>query len=159
MPRCRVILETCAEAFGIADAALAAGHEGRVVAATLARTLGIGARRTKTDRRDAQALSEVSCRIDLPSVHVPSRRAREWKTMCGMRDALVSSRTKLINNLRGWLRGSGIHLRCGESNSFALKVRELEGVPPFVAGQLAVLEVLNEQIEKASEAVEVAVEA
>ena len=33
-----------------------------------------GARRLKTDRRDAQALSEVSCRLDLPSVHVPSRQ-------------------------------------------------------------------------------------
>ena len=50
--------------------------------------LGVGARRLKTDRRDAQVLSEVSCRIDLPSVHVPSRQARERKTMCGMREAL-----------------------------------------------------------------------
>ena len=55
MPRCRL------------------GHEVRVVPATLVRSLGVGARRLKTDRRDAQVLSEVSCRIDLPSVHVPSR--------------------------------------------------------------------------------------
>ena len=35
-------------------------------------SLGVGARRFKTDRRDAQLLSEVSTRIDLPSVHIPS---------------------------------------------------------------------------------------
>jgi transposase len=77
----RVIVETCAEAFGVADIALELGHEARVVPATLVRTLGVGARRTKTDQRDAQVLSEVSCRIDLPPVsisfglHPPSRRS------------------------------------------------------------------------------------
>src|SRR5438034_11723798 len=62
----RVVMETCAEAFGLADAALLAGHEVRVVPATLVKTLGGEARRTKNDRPDAQVLSEVSCRIDLP---------------------------------------------------------------------------------------------
>ena len=100
-PPSRVVVETCSEAFGIADAALSAGHEVRVVPATLARSLGVGARRLKTDRRDAWALSEVSCRIDLPSVHVPSRQARQRKTMCGMREALVGARTKLLNAAAG----------------------------------------------------------
>ena len=100
-PTSRVIVETCSEAFAVADAATRMGHEVRVVSATLVRSLGVGARRTKTDRRDAQILSEVSCRIDLPSVHVPSRQARERKTLCGMRNALVGTRTKLINSMRG----------------------------------------------------------
>jgi transposase len=50
----RVILETAAEAFRIADAARQAGHQVRVVPATLVRKLGVGARKTKTDRRDAE---------------------------------------------------------------------------------------------------------
>src|SRR6185437_4696964 len=58
-PVSRVVVETCAEAFSVADAALKAGHEARVVPATLVRTRGVGARKTKTDRRDAQILSEV----------------------------------------------------------------------------------------------------
>jgi len=41
--------------------------------------------------------------MDLPSVHIPSKQSREWKSMCGMREALVSTRTKLINTVRGWL--------------------------------------------------------
>jgi hypothetical protein len=82
-PKSRVVLETCAEAFGIADAAAAQGHEIRVVPATLVRSLGVGRHGIKTDRRDAQVLSEVSCRIDLPSVHVPALVSRKRKAMCG----------------------------------------------------------------------------
>ena len=122
LPRSRVIVETAAEAFRIADAAQEAGHEVRVVPATLVRTLGVGARKTKTDRRDARVLSEVSCRIDLPSVHIPSARSREWKTICGMHDALVSSRTKLINNLRGWLRGQCLRIAKGTAETFAERI-------------------------------------
>jgi len=59
----RVIVETCSEAFAVADAALTVGHEVRVVPGTLVRSLGVGARRLKSDRRDARILSEVSCRI------------------------------------------------------------------------------------------------
>jgi transposase len=83
-PESRVVLETCSEAFSVADAALALGHEVRVVPATLVRSLGVGARSMKTDVRDARVLSEVSCRIDLPSVHVPTELARERRSMCGM---------------------------------------------------------------------------
>lgn len=116
-PRSRVVVETCSEAFRIADVALSVGHEVRVVPATLVRSLGVGARRLKTDRRDAQALSEVSCRIDLPSVHVPSRQERERKIMCGMREALVGTSTKLVNSVRGWLRAEGRRPRGGERST------------------------------------------
>src|SRR6059058_2934631 len=135
LPHSRVILETAAEAFRIADAAKEAGHEVRVVPATLVRTLGVGARKTKTDRRDARALSEVSCQIDLPSVHIPSTRSREWKTICGMHDTLVGSRTKLINNLRGWMRGQGLRLRRGNAETFAERMSEIESLPSYVGSQ------------------------
>src|SRR5438309_2032326 len=103
-PRATVSMETCAEAFAVADRARSKGHEVRVVPSSLVHALGVGARRTKTDRRDARALSEVSCRVELPSVHVPSSWSREVKTLCGLRDALVSSRTKCTDSVRGWLR-------------------------------------------------------
>jgi hypothetical protein len=93
----RVVLETCAEAFAMADAALESGHQVRVVPATLVRSLGVGARGVKTDQRDARILSEVSTRIDLPSVHVPSELSRQRKALCSSREALVTTRTKLID--------------------------------------------------------------
>jgi transposase len=146
LPHSRVILETAAEAFRIADAAQDAGHQVRVVPGTLVRSLGVGARKTKTDRRDARTLSEVSCRIDLPSVHIPSVRSREWKAIYGMHDTLVSARTKLINNLRGWLRTQGLRIGSGVAETFALRMARLESLPDYVSSQVEALAALNEKI-------------
>ncbi len=150
----RVILETCAEAFQIADEALTQGHQVRVVPATLVRALGVGARGIKTDTRDARVLSEVSCRIELPSVHIPSKQARELKSLCGMRDALVTSRTKLINTVRGWLRTQTIRLRSGAANTLTKRVRNrIVQLPSYVERQLVAIDSLTEQIAAADKEV------
>ncbi len=138
-PTSRVVVETCAESFHVADRAIELGHEVRVVAATLVRALGVGARGVKTDELDARVLSEVSTRINLPSVHVPSHTSRERKTLCGMRDALVSSRTQQINTVRGWMRGQMIKVRQGKTETFSERVRRGVGesaLPSYVARQL-----------------------
>jgi len=154
LPRSRVVVETTAEAFRVADAAKEAGHEVRVVPATLVRSLGVGARKTKTDRRDARALSEVSCRIDLPSVHIPSARSREWKAICGMHDALVTARTRLINNLRGWLRGQGLRIGKGKAETFAERMRKFEPLPDYVASQVEALAALTKKIRESEKRIE-----
>jgi transposase len=150
-PQSRVVLETCAEAFRIADLAHDSGHEVRVVPATLVRSLGVGARRIKTDRRDAQVLSEVSCRIDLPSVHVPSDLARQRRTMCGMREELVASRTALINCVRGWTRTQLLKVAPATSATFPKRLRSAalarpDGLPEHVERLIKVVDSLNEQI-------------
>ena len=147
-PTSRVVVETCAEAFSVADGARRLGHETRVVPATLVKTLGVGARRLKTDQRDARALSEVSCRIDLPSVHIPTSESRDRKSMCGMREALVGARTKVINTIRGWLRSRGRRIERGGRASFRQRVEAAwDGpVPSYVNRQLQVLDVLNDHI-------------
>ena len=145
----RIILETCAEAFAIADQAMAAGHEVRVVAATLVASLGVGARKTKSDRRDARILSEASCRIELPGVHIPSAESRARKTMLSMRDGLVQSRTMLINTVRGWLRTIGVRCRSGSPETFPDRVREALGsasLPSHVERQLDVIAEVSTQI-------------
>jgi transposase len=147
----RVILETSAEAFGIADLALEHGHEVRVVPATLVRSLGVGARGIKTDVRDARATSEASCRIDLPSVHVPSTRARELKSMCASREAQIGTRTKLINSVRGWMRRHVIRIRTGSAPTFAARVRAKlpampDGMPEHIERSLRAIEMLSELI-------------
>jgi transposase len=150
----RVILETSAEAFRIADAALESGHEVRVVPATMVKALGVGARGIKNDQRDARVLSEVSCRIDLPSVHVPSVASREMKSACGSREVLVESRTKLVNNVRGWLRTQLWRVRSGVTTTFPARVRgqatlQQEALPDHVERMLLVLDALNIQIKAA----------
>ena len=150
----RVVLETSAEAFRIADQALAAGHQVRVVAATLVKTLGVGARGIKTDQRDARTLSEVSCRIDLPSVHIPSALSRQLKSSCGGREVLIASRTKIVNNVRGWMRTELWKIRSGTPATLPDRLRaaaekEAKPIPPHIERELTVLDVLNEQIRAA----------
>jgi transposase len=160
----RVILETCAESFAIAAQAHAVGHEVRVVPATLVKTLGVGQRRIKNDRRDAQVLSEVSSRIDLPSVHIKSERSRDLISLVSMRNCLVQARTQLINSVRGWLRGHLLRVKAGGTESFAARVRELlldrpEGMPAFVERQLVTIEELCKQIRAATREVDELAEA
>jgi transposase len=147
-PPSRVVLETCAEAFHFADALQSQGHQVRVVAATLVRSLGVGARGIKNDRRDAQVLSEVSTRIDLQGVHVPSHLSRERKAQSTAREALVTARTQLINATRGWLRTQVVRVRTGATESFPRRVREALGteVPEYVQWLLASIETLNAQL-------------
>jgi transposase len=150
----RVIVETSAEAFAVADLAQRAGHDVRVVPATLARTLGVGARGIKTDRRDAQVLSEVSCKVDLRSVHIPSEKARLWRSICNARDSLVSSRTALVNTVKSQLRCRLVLTGTRSSPVLPDKVRtiwrELDGdVPEHVERLLVIIEALNQQIKQA----------
>ena len=150
-PTSRVVLETCSEAFRVADLAVSFGHEVRVVPTTLVRSLGVGARRIKTDRRDAQVLSEVSCRIDLPSVHVPSDLARQRRSMCTMREELVATHTSLINCVRGWTRTQLLKIRPGDTKTFAKRMRAValatkDGLPEYVERLLQVIEALQQQI-------------
>lgn len=158
-PHSRVVLETCAEAFHVADLALKCEHQVRVVPATLVRSLGVGARRIKTDRRDAKLLSEVSCRIDLPSVHVPADLARQRRSMCTMREELLSTRTSLINCVWGWARTQLVKIRSGEPTSFPKRVRDAalagaQGLPAYVARLLEVIETLNRQVALADDELE-----
>src|SRR5256885_3241675 len=153
-PKAIVSMETCSEAFSVADRARSRGHEVRVVPSSMVRSLGVGARRTKTDKRDARALSEVSCRLDdLPSVHVPSSWSREVKTVCSLRDALVSSRTKCINSVRGWLRAQLYRPRLPRKTLPRTLREEFasrgQALPSSIERQLVAVETLSEQIKAA----------
>jgi transposase len=148
-PPSRVIIEASTQAFSIADQARALGHEVRVVPATLAPTLGIGQRRTKNDRRDAETLSRVSCRIDLPSVHIPSKQSRDTKAICASREALIRSRTLLINSIKAWLRSDGRTVT-GTPEYFPQRMRvAIDALPPHIEQLLAVLDTINAQLKKA----------
>jgi transposase len=124
-----------------------------VVPATIVRALGVGARRIKTDRRDAQVLSEVSSRIDLKGVHVPSVQSRERKSICVARDALVASRTQLVNTVRGWLRGSATRPRGGATETFVRRVRAaVDAIPAHIEALLEVISTLTDKIDELTEA-------
>ena len=152
----RVILETTAEAFFVADAAKALGHEVTIVPATMVRVLGVGERGIKTDERDARKLSEVSTRIDLPSVHLPSAHSRAVKQICNSRQVLLQTRTKLTNHVRGYLRSEAVVLPKCEPSVLLKRVRERlaqspEGLPMHIEQVLCCIETLMTQIRAADE--------
>jgi transposase len=160
-PRSRVVMESCAEAFSVAEAARDGGHEVVVVPAGLVRSLGVGQHGIKTDVRDSRNLSEASCRmVRLPAVHVPSRKSRDRKAMCGVREALVETRTKLINTIRGWGRAQGLgHIRSGSPPTFTRRAREHlkqsgREAPEYVSRALATIEEMNEGIAAADKELE-----
>jgi transposase len=152
-PPARVILETCTEAFRIAGLAQQHGHEVRVVAATLVRALGVGQRGLKNDIRDARVLSEASCRIDLPSVHIPSSVSQEVKAICVSREALVKARTQLVSRVRSYVRSRIGPIRA-TPDSLPKRVRqallkEVEGLPAHLERLLIAIETLSEEIASA----------
>ena len=66
--------------------------------------LGVGERGLKNDVRDARKLSEMDCRMAVPSVHIPSAARRAHQARLTAREALVRVRTKLINTVRSFVR-------------------------------------------------------
>lgn len=152
-PPSRVVMETCSESFAVAAWARAKGHEVRIIPASAVRALGVGSRGLKNDARDAQVLSDVSCKVDLISVHVPSDLAQERKARCTAREAMVESRTKLVNTVRSYLRQRVLHVRC-TPDTLPAKVREMllstsEGLPSYVEHLLKAVEALSVQIDEA----------
>ena len=160
----RVILETCTEAFRVAAAALAAGQEVRVVPATLVRSLGVGQRGLKTDVRDARVLSEASCRMDLPCVHIPTALSQEVKAVCVSREALIKARTQLIGRIRSYVRGRLGRVLRATPESLPKRVRaallaDEAGLPLHVDRTLIVLETLSAQIAEADDELRLLAEA
>ena len=155
-PHSRVVLETSSEAFHVAELALQLGHEVRVVPSTLVKSLGVGARKMKTDVRDARALSEMSCRIDLPSVHIPSLDARRRRASCRTHELLVATRTKLINHVRGYLRTQVLPQPPRNPSRFADRVREtvffeMQRLPPQLSNVLILIEETSTHLQELDE--------
>lgn len=107
-------------------------------------------KKIKTDRRDARALCDA-CQFGLyrPVVRRSTKSRVRQQQLAG-REALVAGRTKMINVSRAIMRGEGIKLRGGATESFARRVRELklpEEIEQTLEPLLVVIEKLSEQIQ------------
>jgi transposase len=157
----RVVMESCSEAFAVADLAITAQHQVNIVPAGLARSLGVGQRGVKTDKKDARNLSLASCRMEtLPEVHIPSVSARELRALLTSRSELVWTRTALTNNVRGWMRTQLLNSPRGtRTDNFPERIREAalnrpHGLPIHIDRILKVVELLTEQIKEADQDLE-----
>jgi transposase len=158
-PGGRVLLESSSEAFAVADWARQSGHEARVVPSMLVRALGVGERGLKNDQRDARKLSEMDCRMDVPSIHIPSAERRDQQARLTAREALVAARTQLVNVVRAFFRTLARPPVKATPKTLAKQVRSqlvktTEGLPDYIEQLLVTLETLNEQIAAADKGLE-----
>jgi transposase len=62
----------------------------------------------KTDRLDALKLAQMSAMNQLPLVHLPEPRIREWRALIEYRQSLVGRRTRVKNRIRAILDRMGV---------------------------------------------------
>jgi transposase len=147
MPRSRIALETGTHSPWVSRQLAQMGHEVIVAHARNVRLIGDSSR--KDDRRDARTLARLA-RIDpglLSPVQHRSAKAQMHLTVIRARAGLVSTRTALVNTVRGLTKSYGERLRkCGTH-----KIREeAEGLSQELRDVLDPLfreiESLNERI-------------
>lgn len=104
-PPARMVMETSTQSRLIQKCALEAGHDVTVVPGHVVRTLGVGRRGLKTDKRDAEVLAYAAFRNpELPEVHRRSDEALEVQKLLRMRSFYKEERTKLVNLVKAELR-------------------------------------------------------
>lgn len=116
---------------------------------------------SKGDRTDAELLARVG-RMDqklLRPIKHRSEEAHADLTIIRSRDALVRSRTQLVNHVRGIAKGFGLTLHKCSTPSFHRRVREsLDDFPkslkPAVRSVLAMIERLTKEIARFDRLVE-----
>jgi transposase len=144
--RMRVLLEAGTESEWVARCLEELGHEVIVADPNFAAMYATRSRRVKTDLRDARTLAEAARLGAFRRAHRTSEPQRTVRNVLAARDALVESRTKLINVVRAMLRARGLRLRSGERKCFPERVRELR-----LEGQLQrTIEMLLETFEHLS---------
>ncbi len=78
---------------------------------------------SKDDRTDAERLAELGLRLPemLNPVQPASLETQADRTVLKAREALVETRTKLINSVRGTLKSFGVRLGASSGHAFATK--------------------------------------
>ena len=67
----------------------------------------------KTDRDDALKLARLTAMNQLPTVYMPERSTREWRSFIAYRHKLVGRQTAIRNNIRSILLRQGLSMPRG----------------------------------------------
>jgi transposase len=107
-----VVFETCTVAGWVADtcAELALPH---LIANPLGEAWRWSKVKRKTDRDDALKLARLAALGELPTVHVPTPEARQYRGLVAYRARLVGRRTAVQNHLRSLAQAHGLLLPAG----------------------------------------------
>lgn len=122
----RILLEASTESEWVATHLEALGHTVIVADPNFAPMYATLTRRIKTDRRDAQALMEACAHGTYHTAHRLSPARQHLRTLLGVRDALVHTRTRWMALGRTRIRAVGLRLPSGASTRFVARVAALD---------------------------------
>ena len=150
LPRQSMVVETGTHSRWVAQLLELLGHD--VTVANARKLKLIAENNQKSDKVDAQLLSKLGCMsMDwLHPVYQRSQRCHSDLAVVRSRQALVDTRTALINYIRGTVKSFGARLRACGAEAF-LEVATAETPASLKAahsGVFAILEQLNEEIHR-----------
>lgn len=108
VPRCLIGMEACSGAHHIGRQLAALGHDVRLVPAQYVKPFLKG---HKNDYRDAEAIAEAVQRPTMNFVTIKTPEQMDLLALHRVRSRLVSLRTGVINQIRGFLIERGITVR------------------------------------------------
>lgn len=155
-PRMRVVIEVGTHSAWMCDHLEELGHE--VFVANARELERITKSDRKNDRNDAELLARIG-RLD-PSLLSPIRhRSREHRcdlAQIRAREALVKTRTQLINNARGLAKSYGARLPKCSAESFHKRAAQVlpRALAPVLAPTLAILEQVTKEIRASQRRIE-----
>ena len=110
IPPCLIGMEACAGAHHLGRQLQALGHDVRLLPAQYVKPFLKG---HKNDYRDAQAIAEAVQRPTMSFVAIKTPEQMDLLALHRVRSRLVSQRTGVTNQIRGFLRERGITVRQG----------------------------------------------
>jgi transposase len=146
--RQRVVIETGTHSRWIAQLMEAMGHE--VIVGNARKLKLISENNQKCDKVDARLLSQLGC-LDgnwLHPVYQRSQATHSDLLVIRSREALVETRTALINHVRGTVKSFGCRVSECSSEAFAhvAQAEIPEALKPALSGVLETLDEINDQI-------------
>jgi transposase len=105
LPPCTVAMEACAGAHQWGRRIEGLGHQARLIAPQFVKPFVKG---NKTDRNDAEAISEAAQRPRMRFVALKTLEQQQVLALHRVRSAMVKTRTALANQLRGLLAEFGL---------------------------------------------------
>lgn len=152
----RVVIEVGTHSAWVREVVAGFGHE--VLVANPRLMDGSKRRRRKSDRIDAEKLARLG-RMDPKSLHPIQHRStevREDLLVLRARDALVKSRTELINSVRGLVKSMGARITGCTSSAFSQKAATQipEGLQETLQPLLRLIATLNDEIKTFDQRIE-----
>ena len=116
LPACVVAMEACGSANYWARLFRSYGHNVKLIAPQFVKPY---VKSNKTDAADAEAICEAAQRPNMRFVSIKEIEQQDLQSLHRMRSMAVSSRTALINQIRGLLQEYGIEIAKGPRQLFA----------------------------------------